>query len=73
MMLLQSDDRTIYLINCVDKGSFLQVGFVYAEPQRAETVTVADDANKFVLTLPDTIKNATSYVTGVNFKFNYGN
>ena len=73
MMLLRSDDNTIYLINCVDKGSFLEAGFVYAEAQPTDHVTVSDDSNTFVLTLPDSLKNVTGYATGVNFKFNYGN
>lgn len=73
MVLLQSDDSTIYLINCVDKGSYLDVGFVYAEPQSSDVVTVGDESHKFKVILPDAIKQAQTFVTGVNFKFNYGN
>lgn len=73
MMVLQSDDETIYLINCVDRNSFLEVGFFYADPQSSDVVTVGDESHKFKVTLPDAIKQAQTFVTGVNFKFNYGN
>jgi hypothetical protein len=71
MLLLRSDDNTVYLINCVDKGSFLQVGFIYAEAQSTDHITVSDDSNTFKLSLPESLKNVTGYATGVNFKFNY--
>lgn len=71
MLLLKSDDNTIYLINCVDKGKHLDVGFVYAEAQPTDRVLVSDDNHTFCLVLPDSLKNVTGYATGVNFKINY--
>lgn len=72
-MFLRSDDNTLYLINCVDKGSYLLAGLIYAEPQKQPQIVVKSGSGKsFVLVLPDEIlKNATQ-TTGVNVRFDYG-
>jgi hypothetical protein len=73
-MDLKSDDGSTYLINGIDKGTYLLAGFVYIEPNGRTNVTVnGDDCKTFNLAIPDTLKTTVGHFTGVNFKFNYGN
>jgi hypothetical protein len=73
MLVLRSDDNSLYLINCVDKGSYLLAGLVYADPQKQRSIVVKSNTGKqFVLVLPDDILKNTTQTTGVNVRFDYG-
>lgn len=73
MLVLRSDDNSLYLINCVDKGSYLIAGLVYAEHQKQPQIVVKSESGKsFVLVLPDELLKNTTQTTGVNVRFDYG-
>lgn len=72
-MFLRSDDGTLYLINCVDKGGYLLAGLIYAEPQKQPQIVVKSESGKsFVLVLPEELLKNKTQTTGVNVSFNYG-